>query len=366
MYKNIKEALGQLMMIGVSGPTLTRGETRFIRDVQPSGVVYFRRNIKTPTQVAKMSERLWNLCSFAPPLIGIDQEGGRVERLSEPFTKFPGNHFLGRTVAEGHGVKWVRAQALAMATELKSIGVNYNFTPVADIDDDKDPQCPIIGNRSFGSNAEKTARLVGATVRAYREAGVVSCAKHFPGHGRAPSDSHLTLPVARIPKSQIYRRELLPFRRAIAARVPTIMTAHVIYPELDKKNPATLSPFILDRILRKRLGFKGVIVSDDLEMNAIAEHWSMGDAAVRAIASGTDLLLVCKSLDRAVSIYERLISAVERGELSHERVSESLRRVATLKRAYLKKKAYRKPNRNWRRGWPRHQRLSEKISLLGA
>jgi beta-N-acetylhexosaminidase len=359
----MREDLGQLMMIGVAGPGLTREERRFLREVRPAGVIYFKRNIETPGRLRALSESIARELAGSPPLLGIDQEGGRVERLGDPFTSFPGNDFLGR-YAEARGrTDLAAAQARATASELASVGINYNFTPVADVD--SNPRNPIIGSRSFGSDPKLVAKLVCATVRAYRASRVVCCAKHFPGHGDTSADSHKVLPVVRASRSTLSRRELPPFAAAIRAGVPTIMTAHVIYPALDPKRPATLSPAILGGLLRRRLGFKGVVVSDDLEMNAIAAHGEVHEAGTEAIGAGVDLLLVCKSLERSREVYRGLVRAFEAGGALRSRMEESLDRIAKLKKGYVRPLKRCDSPRGFREGWERHRKLAEKVLRLG-
>lgn len=347
-------------MIGISGPSLLAKERAFLQKIQPAGVIYFKRNARSPQQLAKLSQSIQKLFPRAfSPLIGIDQEGGIVTRLHAPFTVFPGNDHLGRYYLRTGRTHLVRAQAHAMITELRTIGVNINFTPVADIH--TNPRNPIIGQRAFGDSEKVVADLVRITISTYRRMGMISCAKHFPGHGHTSSDSHKVLPVVRLPRKKIFNRELRPFFAAISSHVPTIMTAHVIYPALDRKNPATLSPFILQNLLRKKLKFHGVIISDDLEMNAIAKRLSLADAAVKAISSGVDLLLVCKSLKESQEVYKRLFSAVQNGEINISRVRQALSKIRKLKKSYrIGEKFPQRMRRGWK--WPYHRTLSQRVA----
>jgi beta-N-acetylhexosaminidase len=353
---------GQLFMIGLEGFSITPREKTFLKAVKPAGVIYFRRNIESPKQIRGLSNAIQK--EIGPALIGIDQEGGRVARLGSPFTVFPGNDFLGRHYMSTGSVKFAQQQAEFMAEELKAIGVNLNFTPVADVD--SNPRNPIIGRRAFSRDPGVVAKLVSETIKAYRKAKVACCAKHFPGHGDTFSDSHKALPVVRATKKTLFRREIPPFRAAIQAKVPTIMTAHVIYSALDGKNPATLSKKIMFDLLRKKFGFRGVLISDDLEMNAIARRQSVPDAAVEAISAGVDLLLVCKSLDLAQAVHDRLKKALARGELSQARVQEAIRRVKKLKGQYADLKPNQKQSEMPHRSWKKHQRLAEQIASSGA
>lgn len=342
-------------MIGLAGAKLNEEERKFLRRARPAGVIYFKRNVESPRQLAKLSEALFK--ELKNPLIGIDQEGGRVARLGEPFTAFSANKSLGRYFHKTKKVELARKKAVAMARELKAIGVNLNFTPVVDID--SNPKNPIIGDRAFGETRETVGKLAGVTIKAYRKEKVVSCAKHFPGHGDTYSDSHKVLPVVRATRQTLFKRELYPFAECVKAGVPTMMTAHVVYPALDAENPATLSPKILKDILRKKMKYKGVIISDDLEMNAIAKHQSLAGAAIAALKAGVDLLLVCKSLDEAKSIYDAILAAYRSGELSEKELAASLTRIAKLKKEYVRR-AFR-PAATEAYAWPAHQKWARDI-----
>lgn len=345
-------------MMGIAGPTLSLEETKAIQALQPSGVIYFKRNVESPVQLATLSHDIFNLCDELP-LIGIDQEGGWVARLGEPFTVFPGNDYLARAYQKTKKPTLAVAQAAAMAKELKTIGVNINFTPLADIC--TNPNNPIIPlKRTFGDEPKIVSKLVVETVKAYQKQKVISCAKHFPGHGDTTTDSHLVLPFVNISKKTLMNREILPFQAAIRAKVPTIMTAHVVYPQIDQL-PATLSKKILEGILRKKLGFKGVLISDDMEMSAIAGNMDVPQASVEAIRAGVDMLLVCKRLDLALEVHEAIVRSVESKKLSKLRVLQALRRISSMKKAYLKKKSFENLLSKKVYEWPGHRKLSEKI-----
>jgi beta-N-acetylhexosaminidase len=356
--KDFRKELGQLLMMGVAQPELSREEEKVISEIQPAGVIYFRRNVESPKQLAKLSHAIYKLTDELP-LIGIDQEGGWVARLDAPFTVFPGNETLGRAFLQTKKDDLTVKQATAMAKELRTIGVNINFTPLADVA--SNPSNPIVpAKRAFGTEPKIVSKLVSKTVHAYRKQKVISCAKHFPGHGDTNTDSHLVLPFVDVTKNTLMKREIPPFQAAIRAQVPTIMTAHVVYNKIDKL-PATLSKKILEDLLRKKLKFKGVIISDDMEMSAIAGNMDIPQASVEAIAAGVDMLLVCKKLDLAVEVYEAIVRAVETGKLSSRRVVQSLDRIAKMKKLYLKKSDFEKLPKQKNFNWPTHRKLSEKI-----
>ena len=356
--RDFRKQLGQLMMMGVAGPILSSEERNVISQIQPAGVIYFKRNVESPEQLAQLTFDIYKL-SENLPLIGIDQEGGWVARLSDPFTVFPGNEYLGRAYQKTKKDDLTDKQATAMAKELKSIGVNINFTPLTDIA--TNPNNPIIPpKRAFGNEPKIVSKLVVKTIKAYHKQRVISCAKHFPGHGDSSTDSHLVLPIVNISKKTMMEREIVPFQAAIRAKVPTIMTAHIVYPKIDQL-PATLSKKILEGLLRKKLGFKGVLISDDMEMSAIAGNMDVPQASVEAIKAGVDMLLVCKRLDLAVQVYEAIVREVESGKLSKRRIEQSLKRISQMKKAYLKKKDFENLTRKKTFDWPAHRKLSEKI-----
>src|SRR4029453_4850530 len=250
------------------------------REFSLGGVVLFSRNIEAPEQVAELSIDLQTLASELPLWVGGEQEGGRVARLRKPFTEWPPMAVLGRSGS----VDLASRFAAALAWELGAVGVTLDYAPLLDIH--TNPKNPVIGDRALADDAELVGRLGEAIVRGLRENGVAACGKHFPGHRDQSGDSHLDLPLVEPPPDRIRRVECVPFRNAIRAEVAFIMTAHVLVPSLDEEKPATLSPRIVQALLRDELGYQGVIVSDDLEMKAIAKTYSVPQAAVEAIAAG--------------------------------------------------------------------------------
>ncbi len=281
---------GQLLMAGLPGPRLDAAAWELVRDLQVGGVILFARNIETPGQVWELCRDLQQEALAAaglPLLIAVDQEGGPVQRLKAPFTLIPAARELGITATPEE----VEDLARRVARELALVGVNMNLAPVLDVP--RSPACPQ-WHRAYSSDPERAARYAMAAIRGYLSGGVIPVAKHFPGLGDTMADSHQVLPSAL---SDDAKREadLLPFREAVAAGVTAIMTAHLLVPEWDEKHPATLSPVALQDWLRRRLGFDGVIITDDLEMGAIATRQTAPDAAREALAAGADLLLICNN-----------------------------------------------------------------------
>jgi beta-N-acetylhexosaminidase len=259
-------------------------------------------------------------------LVAIDHEGGRVLRVGAPFTAFPPMAAVG---AIGDA-DLARQVGQAMGRELCAVGIDLDFAPVLDVH--SNPANPVIGDRAFSSDPAVVAMMGIALMRGLHDSGVIACGKHFPGHGDTDTDSHLALPIVRRDRIGLEQIELVPFRAAIAAGVPLLMTAHVLYPALDPDRSATLSPIILRDLLRGELGFRGVIVSDDLEMRAISDHRNIGDAAVETLAAGADLLLVCADLAKAETAANAIAQAVMDGKLDVTIVEAAARRVRSIPR----------------------------------
>jgi beta-N-acetylhexosaminidase len=300
------------------------------REFSLGGVIFFARNIEAPEQVAELSQDAQSLASTLPLWISVDQEGGRVARLKAPFTVWPPMATLGRSGDE----TLARRFAKALATELRAVGITLDYAPVLDIH--TNPKNPIIGDRALAEDADSVARLGAVIIQTLQSNGVAACGKHFPGHGDTSVDSHLDLPLVEHPPDRIRRVELVPFREAITSGVAFIMTAHVLVPSLDEEKPATLSRRIVFGMLREELGFDGVILSDDLEMKAIAKSYTVPDAAVQAIAAGCDALLVCSGdVEVQAQTLEALVYAVEQDVIPYKRLEDALKRGRVAKERFL-------------------------------
>lgn len=318
---------GQLLVVGLAGAELTARERAAIADGSRGGVVFFRRNVGGgPRGVAALSAAVRDAApADLPPLVAIDQEGGRVARLGEPFLKLPPMRSLGdlgdaaftATVAEAHG------------RELRAVGVTMSFAPVADVHTREDN--PIIGDRAFATTPDGVAAMAGAWADGLSREGLLTCAKHFPGHGDTTVDSHLALPRVDRDRAGLDAIELAPFR-ALARRrsVDAMMTAHVVYPALDPERAATLSAAISTQLLRRELGFEGVLFSDDLEMKAIAQP--AGEAAVAAVLAGCDVLLVCSREDLADDAHAALVREAEASAAFRARCEEAYARAVAMRR----------------------------------
>lgn len=284
---------GQLLMVGIPGPRMDEVARELVRDLRVGGVILFARNIETPEQVWELTRDLQREALAAtgrPLLLAVDQEGGRVQRLKAPFTLIPAPRDQGATNTPAE----VEHLARQVARELALVGLNVNLAPVLDVP--RSPACPL-WDRAYGSDPETAAGYAVAAIRGYLAGGVIPVAKHFPGLGDTLVDSHEVLPLAQSGDSN-READLLPFRRAIAAGVPMVMTAHLKVPEWEAR-PATLSPVALQVWLRRRLGFAGVIITDDLEMGGISTNLPAPQGAREALAAGADLLLICNDWQAA-------------------------------------------------------------------
>jgi beta-N-acetylhexosaminidase len=325
---SLEQKVGQLFMCGFDDTRPNEPILRLICEYHIGGVNYFRRNVRTTGQVAALSAGLQQ-ASAIPLLVSIDQEGGMVAGIEEGVTLMPGNMALGAT----RDIEAVCKAALIAGTELRALGINMDFAPCLDINNN--PDNPVIGVRSYGESPNLVADMGSAAVKGYREAGVIATVKHFPGHGDTEADSHHELPLVAHDRRRLHEVELVPFKQAIASGVDSVMTAHVIFPAYEPRNvPATLSRNILTGLLREELGFDGVITTDCLEMNAISQGVGVGQGAVMAVEAGADLVLISHQISLQVEGIEAVLEAVRQGRISEARIDESVERLLRLKEKY--------------------------------
>jgi beta-N-acetylhexosaminidase len=313
---------GQVLMVGIPGPEVEEAARELVRDLRVGGIILFARNLQNPEQVWRLTQDLQNEAREAggpPLLIALDQEGGPVQRLKAPFTLIPAARELGINATPEE----VEDLCRRVARELALVGINVNLAPVLDVP--RSPACPQ-WHRAYSADPDRGARYALAAIRGYLSGGVIPVAKHFPGLGDTRADSHEVLPRA-LSNDAKREADLRPFRKVVAAGVPLVMTAHLLVPEWDEAQPATLSPVALQDWLRRRLGFEGVIITDDLEMGAIATRLPVDQAARQALAAGADLLLICNNWQAAAAT-ARLLS--EDAAVA-ARVRESGARLARLR-----------------------------------
>ena len=318
----VTRQVSELVCIGFEGHTLTAGAAELLAG-GVRGVIYFARNYVGAAQVRAMSDSV-RRAAGREVLVTVDHEGGRVQRFhGEGFPALPS----GREMGAG-GERAAREAGEHAARDLHAVGINMNLAPVLDVD--SNPANPVIGARSFGNDAAQVAACGVAYAAGLRAGGVAACGKHFPGHGDTSVDSHLDLPRLPHAMERLERVELVPFRAAVRAGIEAIMTAHVLFEAIDPQVPATLSRTVITGLLRERLGFDGLVITDDFEMQAIADRFETGEAAVRAVEAGCDLVLVCHREDRQRRAIEALADAVRSGRLSADRVDRSRKRLAKV------------------------------------
>lgn len=327
----LEQKVGQMFICGFDDITANEHARALIEQFHVGGIIYFRRNVRSLSQLSALSASLQELAAAGdqPPLfIAIDQEGGMVARIDQDgISRIPGNMALGAAGGEEDAY----AASKICARELRSVGVNMNFAPCLDVNNN--PRNPVIGVRSFGEDPEAVARLGCAVIRGYQEEAVSATAKHFPGHGDTSVDSHLGRASVPHDRERLNRVELVPFVKAIREGVDAIMTAHVSFPAIeDSGYPATLSRPVLTGLLREEMGFQGLIVTDCLEMHAISKQYGVAEGAVLAILAGADSVLVSHTYAEQAAAVQAVIEAVRTGRIPESRIDASVERILTLKR----------------------------------
>jgi len=337
---SLEDRVRQLFMLGFDGKRIEEGLKDLLEELRPGGIIIFSRNIDSREQLRKLISQA-NEVSFkligTPLLISIDQEGGIVARIRKGFAAFPGNMALGAT----HSTRNAYSVGKAVGEQLRWLGINVNLAPVLDIILDKTN--PSIGVRSFGDDPIHVSKMGRAMIAGLRDSGIIAVAKHFPGIGAATIDPHMDLPLLEIPLDVLRKREFVPFVNAIGEGVDAIMPSHVLVPEIDPEMPATLSRKLIETILREELGFRGAVLSDDLLMGAVSKRYSLAEASLLALKAGEDMVLICKNFEEQMDTIDFVIEAVKRGDLSKERVMESLYRVMNLKKR-VSEMPMKKPN----------------------
>ncbi len=352
----LREKIGQMIMIGLKGEELTWEEKRLFKDYPFGGFILFSHNLREPKQILELCRSLWEKKKELPPFIAIDQEGGRVHRLPPPFTHFPPAAAVGRT---GNADLAYRV-GQATARELSAVGINLNFAPVLDVH--SNPNNPVIGDRSLSSDPSEVARLGWSIIQGLRDGGVIPCGKHSPGHGDTSKDSHLELPVVERGLAALKSTELPPFVHACRNQVESLMTAHVLYPALDPKYPATLSHAVITQLLRQELGYDGVVFGDDLEMQAIRKNYPLEEAVALSVNAGVDVLMFTHQTEFAIQAHEFLCQRAEKEPEIKARVEESYQRIKKLKERYITSfTGAREEELENLIGLPRHRKIVDEI-----
>ena len=331
---SLEEKAAQLIMIDFNGIEPAGRDLDHLKRLPWGGVIIFSKNVSDRPRLVKLNHTLSRLyCNQGvPPFVSVDQEGGLVNRAEFDSVHLPpGNMAL----ANGNDPALVRKCAFVSGVELREMGFHLNFAPVADVN--VNPENPIIGVRSFGSNPKTVSKFCAAAVEGYLASGIAPCAKHFPGHGDTLTDSHLGLPVVKADLDRLRRVELPPFAASVKAGVPTVMTAHVHYPavDTDKILPATMSVKILKGLLRQEMGFEGLIITDSMLMKAVADSYGCGPGAVASIMAGADVVMMCGTREDQLNAHKAVTEALRSGLISPERLDKSLERIAVFKERFV-------------------------------
>jgi len=326
---DLRDQIAQAVMMGIDGPAPSPEEKGLIEH-GVGGVILFERNCRQPAQVAELIDNLQEIARTKGPgiplSIAIDQEHGPVTRIKEGITPFPSAGNMGK-MGESD---LVRRAARIIGRELALMGITMNLAPVADLL--LHPKNRVIGKRSYGRDPHRVGAMVVAAVEGLQAAGVAACAKHFPGHGATATDSHKALPTLERSREEMEKAELIPFQMAVRAEVAAVMPGHLLCPALDPDLPATLSPSILQGLLRKDLGFDGCVISDDLAMGALASWGTIEERGIAAMKAGVDFLLNAKG--SVQGLLDALKKALDTGEIPQERSQEACERIRQLKERY--------------------------------
>jgi beta-N-acetylhexosaminidase len=331
---SIERKVGQLLIVGVPGTSLDRSKLDLLSRFGIGGVVLFSHNYENITQLVELTNSIQKAITGESPeglpaWICVDHEGGRVQRFKDPFTIFPPAELLGQL----NSPKTTFEAGYVMAKELRAVGVNVNFAPVIDLTQEVISKA--IKDRAFSSNPETVASLGSAAVRGLLKGGVFPVAKHFPGHGAVPDDSHENLPTCTKSIEELEKSDWIPFRKVFRSRVEGLMTAHILYPKIDADRPATLSRKILGEILRKNMRYSKIIFSDDLEMGALMKRYSLKDAAFLAFEAGCEQLLLCHEWGQIEEVHGYLVKAFQSGALSVKKLDETVEKVLDAKKRFL-------------------------------
>lgn len=320
--------VGQFFTIGISGYALTSDEEQFIEKENIGGVILFAHNYESPAQIAELVNSIQSLRSEYPLFISVDHEGGRVMRFKQNFTHFPAMLDL----ASLNSPKLCYEAHKIMAEELASCGINMSFSPCCDVLYNTDNK--VIGDRSFGGSIDKVDKFVSAAIRGLQTSNVISVAKHFPGHGGTTKDSHYDLPLVKTSMKDLLSKEIPTFQRAAKSRVEMVLMAHLLVDAIDEELPTSLSPRAYD-LLRSELKFDRVVVTDDMEMKAITDRYTIEESCFMALQAGADQLVI-RSFENSVKSFQHVKKKIASKEMSSEALTEKMQRIYTCKEKYLK------------------------------
>lgn len=327
---SLDDKIGQMVLVGLDGTSMGVKTKELIEKYRVSGFILYKDNITSASQAVKLLNQLKaaNHAKAAPLWLSIDQEGGKVSRLPAEFTDLPPAADVGRA----NDLDYTHQIGQTLGVVVRSLGFNMDFAPVLDINNN--PNNPVIGNRSFGSNPETVITHGIETMKAIQSKHVAAVVKHFPGHGDTTVDSHLDLPVVNKTVKELEAFELLPFVEAIRQDADAIMIAHLLIPQVDDKYPASLSKNLITNVLRGNLGFDGVIITDDMTMGGITKHYNIGEAAVKSVQAGSDIILVGHEYDKQLAVLKALRKSAQAGAITKDMLDQSVYRILSLKSKY--------------------------------
>ena len=327
---SLDEKIGQLVIVGLDGYTPNTDISNLINDYKVGGVILFGNNVKNPNQLLGLINSLKTINSQnkTPLFISVDEEGGRVSRMPSEIKNIPSSQII----AEKNDSNLSYNIGKVIGEELKLFGFNMDFAPVLDIN--SNPNNPVIGDRSFGSTVSIVNKLGIKTMKGIISSNVIPVVKHFPGHGDTLVDSHVGLPVVNKDLAKLNEFELIPFKEAIKNNIDTIMVSHILLNKIDSTYPASMSKAVITGVLRESLNFSGVVITDDMTMGAIMKYYEIGDAAVKSINAGSDIILVCHGYNNELKVINSLKAAVLSNVIKESRLDESVYRVLKLKEKF--------------------------------
>ena len=326
----LDEKIGQMITIGIDEYSVDDTAKQLITDKKVGGVILFKNNISDSNQLLQLINDIKGINSTnkIPIFISVDQEGGRVNRLPSEIKSLPSNEIIGNK--NDNKLAYDIGKNIGYA--LGSFGFNMDFAPVLDVN--SNPNNTVIGDRSFSNDKDKVASLGASEINGFKDSNIISVAKHFPGHGDTATDSHYALPIINKTLDELKSVEFVPFKKSIEEKVPAIMVSHILMPQIDANNPASMSKTIITDILRKDLKFHGLIVTDDMTMGAVTNDLDITTACINAINAGADLLLVCHGYDNEINVINAIKDAVNNGIISIDTINRSVYKILSLKENY--------------------------------
>jgi beta-N-acetylhexosaminidase len=325
----LDEKIGQMIMVGIEGTVAKNHAKELIEKYHVGGIILFKKNMKSSEQILQLLNDLKEMNSNNIPLfLSVDQEGGRVSRLPAEFINIPTSQTIGKVDNEDFSY----AIGEIIGEQLSAFGLNMNYAPVLDIN--SNPKNPVIGDRSYGSTIEVVRRQGIQVMKGMQAQRVIPVVKHFPGHGDTSVDSHVDIPVVTKSLDQLRELEWIPFVDAVNQQAEAVMVAHILMAQIDDQNPASLSKAVVTEVLRKELNFKGVVITDDMTMGAVSKHYDIGEASVKAVNAGNDIIMIAHDHDKELAAIHSIQQAVKEGAIAEETINQSVYRILKLKQEY--------------------------------